>query len=47
MLLWWSEGDLRGREEGEEIRWLVSGTEEDRREVQRVRKSNKNMLEGG
>ena len=44
------EGDLRGREDGEEIRGglAVSGTGRDGREVQRVRKSNKNMqAEGG
>jgi hypothetical protein len=37
------EGDLGEREEGEEIRQEVSGTGGDMREVQRVRKSNKNM----
>jgi len=36
-------GDMGGREEGKEIEGPVSGTVRDRREVQRVRKLNKNM----
>jgi hypothetical protein len=36
-------GDLGRREEGEKTRWAVSGTREDGRKIQRVRKWNKNM----
>ena len=40
-------GDLGGKEEGEGIREEVSGTEGNRRKVQRVRKLNKNMERAG
>ena len=42
--LWEVEGerDKGGKKEGEEIKDSVSGTGRDLREVQRVRKSNKN-----
>jgi hypothetical protein len=41
------EGDKGGRKEEEEIRVAVSGTRGDVREVQRVRKLNKNRWWGG
>jgi hypothetical protein len=39
------KGDLEGREDRKEIKGAVSGTERDGREVQRVRKLNKNMYQ--
>ena len=39
----WRKEDLGEREEGDKIRRAVSGTEGNVREVQRVKKSNKNM----
>ena len=35
--------DLRGREKGERVRGVVSGTGQDGREVQRVKRSKKNV----